>query len=1298
MKPVKSVFLKTYGKQTRKLSGWLSPEDRKQAFDSSSLSTDGDVSVFEPRNTTRIRERMTSVASHRVMRPAKKKAMLRLYEKSGDEENVLPRSYPQPEQSKTTRAKKTTVSRGRSRPAKRKAPLCLTETSSDEENSLRPSPRRPQPAKQSTAARRSRLVSMPGVTMRPKGKQVQMTSESEELSVSAGTCHKNSQEMSRDSNVHPPSMSRFVTRRRGAVAAKPKGLLVTSSILNSSDDFASGAFGSSRFPHPSRRRRGTRVPPAYLVSSAENSMNAAGAVSFATAPFREISLNESADQSLGTCSRKPMFCSTPSAVPISNRPLPHPSLINDQCSSPPSMSASLVEVMSAFQEELCSPDKPAPSGSSALPIGLHSEAKRHSSLEEKEPSVDLFTEPNNSSCSKESRSHSEDTKHKSAGESLTSLVLLSADDSERSSLFVSASGGLEWLVQALKESCLTECCTVQLQRLDLLTVTQLCSQTTYSSCLEQSGSVHQTNEKPLSVHRVRTTLHGLSETNEKNTDCLHSVKSFESSKHAVSVTDGQSNNDSSPVDCKQSAEPSSSRGSLAEQSASDHHADSSIEFIKGTQFPPPDSPVQTQFTARKDKSLTKECTVQLQKCALSPVIVQQLKECMKQNDAGLTLNLNRSEINPEDLSCSEEMIETMTMQSRNSSSSGAQTLSKDTERDEQSASVTAMLKQECQTDKVFVGIKRLTLSQLKEILKPPESAMDVSDSASDDQAKSDQRSESDANHSNEETSGVKVEKRGSSSSEDKMASDKEEGVPHRRKKASQAPKEKKRRSTSADRPGTTRKACVSGLSVSRWKNKGSTHLFSSSTAQTGGNRAVDCSINELINTRPKPPKELSGTMNFSTPVRENRLDLSSLLADLTPNTHTWSRLKAALSVHRKGMVFVTPRSIRLSLSGSPRRVELADVSKDLFATPFRTPRRLQSHLKSCSSLVVCEEADLSDAEKVFAECGQSRPLPWEECLHPERMKKCVKIGEGTFGEVFSTTNAAGDTVALKIIPLEGSEKVNGEDQKTFGEILHEIIISKELSSLKEKQHNQTHGFIGLNDLHCVQGCYPPDFMNAWDTFNQKKGSENDRPDFFEKEQLFVILEFEFGGSDLENSNGTLSSLGVAKSILHQVTAALAVAEQELRFEHRDLHWGNVLVKTTKQKTGSFLLNGAVHSLETRGVLVRVIDYSLSRLEIDDLTVSCDISNDEELFMGQGDYQFDIYRLMRQDNGNNWSTYHPHTNVLWLHYLCSKLLSMKYRGSGGRGAKDTREELNRFHDNVLQYGSATEALQTCSMFQ
>lgn len=51
------------------------------------------------------------------------------------------------------------------------------------------------------------------------------------------------------------------------------------------------------------------------------------------------------------------------------------------------------------------------------------------------------------------------------------------------------------------------------------------------------------------------------------------------------------------------------------------------------------------------------------------------------------------------------------------------------------------------------------------------------------------------------------------------------------------------------------------------------------------------------------------------------------------------------------------------------------------------------------------------------------------------------------------------------------------------------------------------------------------------------------------------------------------------------------------FCRRDLHWGNVLVRPTTAKKGSFLLDGEVHSLETKGVLVSIIDYSLSRLEI-----------------------------------------------------------------------------------------------------
>ncbi|XP_072239807.1 uncharacterized protein haspin [Leuresthes tenuis] len=1261
--PVSSILNKkrvlvitTYGKLRRKVSAWISPDDRRQAFDSTA-STD-ETSVVEAANRERTREKRT----------AKKKAIQSLTEKSSDEENIVP-SPPSPPR-RATRGKKASVCIGGAvRPAKRKTKPCLTETSSNEDNIKRPSS---PPAQRRKTTRKGRLVSAPVFT-RQRGKRVSVTSESEDES-SAPKRQKLLLKVKADSSGHFPSAGRFVTRRRGA--ASTKVLTAIANAVSSSDEFTFGA--SRRIHRPSGRRKG---PPAFQLSSSESSGNATGTSNFATNPFREISLNESAEHILGPCPRKPIFCSTPSAGSFGKRSHAKPFLTRDQVTSPPSF----VGVLSTFQEDLASPQQPVSPPQSASVCELHSEERlqREPGVHHnEEPSVDLFMEPERVSSSEGAKSHSGDCEMKGDGELPTENVL--SAHSESSSHFVSAAGGFEWLVEALKEKCLSQHCTVQLERLAYPTVTQLCSQTTYSSCLEQSSSVHSrsSRKQPESVDSESFNRQ-FSDTANKTGDGFLYANSFEES---ASVTDSHGASLSALADYKKSPEDLDIKAQMERSESvlyvdSFQQTDESCEIILGTQLPAR-STLPTRFIkeeASTAKCLSKKCLVQLPKLSLSQQTVQQVKA------AGLDFrmksgNQEARQNEEESVRCSGEAAE-----SKDNKSPGDEKVTTSTDP-ETAAVATSMLKNKCQTDRLIVTVKRATLSQLREMLPPKyadlKSSTDVSDSASDGQTKS---------HRNESAASSKVRTSGSGKEDGKNPGI---NVP-KRKKASQALKEKKRRSTSTDRPGTTRKACVSGMSVSRWKNKGADSTLGFRT------KAADCSITELITAQQKQLGELlGGAMNFSTPVRAGRLNLSSLLADFTPSTHTWSRLKAALSVHRKGRVQHTPRSVRLSPPDSLKRAALADVSQDLFATPLRTPhsRRLRSQLLREHSLVACEDADLSDAEKVYAECGQQHPLPWEECIPRHRMKQCVKIGEGTFGEVFSTTNASGDTVALKIIPLEGSEKVNGEDQKSFGEILHEIIISKELSSLKEKQQNQTHGFIGLNDLHCVQGCYPPDFLKAWDAFDQRKGSENDRPDFFEKDQFFIILEFEFGGVDLENSNGTLASLGVAKSILQQVTAALAVAEQELRFEHRDLHWGNVLVKTTRQKRGSFLLNGTTHSVETKGVLVRIIDYSLSRLEIDDLTVSCDISNDEELFMGQGDYQFDIYRLMRQENGNNWSNYHPHTNVLWLHYLCSKLLSMKYRNSGGRGAKDTRQDLTRFYDNVLQYSSATEALQNCPMFQ
>jgi len=48
-----------------------------------------------------------------------------------------------------------------------------------------------------------------------------------------------------------------------------------------------------------------------------------------------------------------------------------------------------------------------------------------------------------------------------------------------------------------------------------------------------------------------------------------------------------------------------------------------------------------------------------------------------------------------------------------------------------------------------------------------------------------------------------------------------------------------------------------------------------------------------------------------------------------------------------------------------------------------------------------------------------------------------------------------------------------------------------------------------------------------------------------------------GGRDLEHFE--LQSFAELRSILLQVTLTLAIAEDACQFEHRDLHWGNLLI-------------------------------------------------------------------------------------------------------------------------------------------
>ena len=100
-------------------------------------------------------------------------------------------------------------------------------------------------------------------------------------------------------------------------------------------------------------------------------------------------------------------------------------------------------------------------------------------------------------------------------------------------------------------------------------------------------------------------------------------------------------------------------------------------------------------------------------------------------------------------------------------------------------------------------------------------------------------------------------------------------------------------------------------------------------------------------------------------------------------------------------------------------------------------------------------------------------------------------------------------------------------------------------------------------------------------------------DMFQADQYFVVFEFVNGGEDLETFQ--FSNMAEGLGVLQQVVLALAVAEQSLEFEHRDLHWGNVLIKRTKCQTIHYKLHGQDIYLNNNGVFVSIIDFTLSRL-------------------------------------------------------------------------------------------------------
>ncbi|RDB19923.1 Serine/threonine-protein kinase haspin hrk1 [Hypsizygus marmoreus] len=291
-----------------------------------------------------------------------------------------------------------------------------------------------------------------------------------------------------------------------------------------------------------------------------------------------------------------------------------------------------------------------------------------------------------------------------------------------------------------------------------------------------------------------------------------------------------------------------------------------------------------------------------------------------------------------------------------------------------------------------------------------------------------------------------------------------------------------------------------------------------------------------------------------------------------------------------------------------------------------------------------------------------------------------KIGEASYSEVFGIGN-----VVLKVIPLRDEtaaaagraqvrqnnnmEEEDGPAPSDAKDVLKEMIVTRAMGEVCD-------GFVKLLKTYIVRGKYPEVLLRLWDEYDQKKGSESVRPDKFLVSQVYAIIVLPNGGPDLEAYkfvNASKMGWRQACSLFWQVAKSLAHAEQLVSFEHRDLHWGQILVKNLQMPAALPLRTRNPNSRSTpkapriamddptHGVQATLIDLGLSRMDAGDGAGGEKVHwtpFDDEVFMGEGDYQFDVYRIMKEHNGGEWDDFNPVTNVMWLHYLARKLLHSK----------------------------------------
>lgn len=296
-----------------------------------------------------------------------------------------------------------------------------------------------------------------------------------------------------------------------------------------------------------------------------------------------------------------------------------------------------------------------------------------------------------------------------------------------------------------------------------------------------------------------------------------------------------------------------------------------------------------------------------------------------------------------------------------------------------------------------------------------------------------------------------------------------------------------------------------------------------------------------------------------------------------------------------------------------------------------------------------------------------------DCWYNEWTTHChvIKIAEGSFGSVFRLSDKEGLQKATigKLMPLR-PKSGKGSRKAGFSRISD---AASEIRLLETMSH--VPGFVEFRSAEVLIGALPKVLKREYCMYKTRCISikRSICEVSYPENQMWVFIEMGNAGIELEDAllpemekNSILGknehgqwTLGIrdTRDIFWGVAEALANGEEAQEFEHRDLHFSNICIQRKPHKSE----NGYLLIPPCANIEVTLIDYTLSRATLENGEVVCNRITDKDIFEGEDDLQFDLYRWMRDEmpgqdlQRKEWDAFVPITNVLWLYHLLEKLM-------------------------------------------